>query len=486
MIPRVTMRKALSDSRILGESLQGPSWDVWRAMLIAALGEPLKPTERELFKRFTGREREPGRMIEEAAFIIGRRGGKDRASSVLASYIASCCEHQNLSPGERGVVLLIGADQRQASITLGYIVAAFERSPVLRKLIDGQTADTLSLKNNIDIEVRAASFRKLRGMTAIAIIATEIAFWMSEDSANPDFEILNAARPTLATTHGPLILISSPYAKRGELWNIHKRHFGPAGDPLVLVAQGTSREFNPTLRQSVVDRAMERDAAAASAEYLAQFRTDIESFVSREAVEACVSRGVRERTPINDVRYWAFTDPSGGSADSFTLAIGHRDNANAVLDLVREVRPPFSPEAVVDEFSGVLKSYRIAQVRGDRYAGEWPREQFKKRGITYSVSDKPKSDLYRDFLAPINSGTVDLLDNDRLINQICGLERRTARGGKDSVDHAPKAHDDVANSVAGVVNEVLAATQRPRAYSIFGPIKVNGGYDSDALYVGVR
>ena len=35
------------------------------------------------------------------------------------------------------------------------------------------------------------------------------------------------------------------------------------------------------------------------------------------------------------------------------------------------------------------------------------------------------------------------------------LERRTARGGRDSIDHGPGAHDDIANAVAGAL--VLAA-----------------------------
>jgi hypothetical protein len=48
-----------------------------------------------------------------------------------------------------------------------------------------------------------------------------------------------------------------------------------------------------------------------------------------------------------------------------------------------------------------------------------------------------------------------LLDNRRLISQLHGLERRTARGGKDSIDHGPGAHDDIANAVAGAL--VLAA-----------------------------
>jgi hypothetical protein len=92
-------------------------------------------------------------------------------------------------------------------------------------------------------------------------------------------------------------------------------------------------------------------------------------------------------------------------------------------------------------------------VRGDRYAGEWPRERFREHGIAYEPAAKAKSDLYRDLLPVINSRMVDMLDSRKLVTQLCSLERRTARGGRDSIDHPPGgAHDDVANSVAGVVD----------------------------------
>ena len=46
---------------------------------------------------------------------------------------------------------------------------------------------------------------------------------------------------------------------------------------------------------------------------------------------------------------------------------------------------------------------------------------------------------------------LELLDTPRLHAQLLGLERRTACGGRDSIDHAPGAHDDVANAVAGAL-----------------------------------
>jgi len=230
--------------------------------------------------------------------------------------------------------------------------------------------------------------------------------------------------------------------------------------------------MNPSLSESVVARAYERDAAAAAAEYGAQFRTDIESFVNREIVEACVAHGVYERPPRNGVRYVAFTDPSGGSKDSFTLAIAHRDGDHQVLDLLREVRPPFSPEGVCDEFATVLMTYGIKSVTGDRYAGEWPREQFAKRNITYEVSERPKSDIYLNTLPLLNSRRIALLDNQRLIAQLCGLERRTSRAGRDSIDHAPNSHDDLANAAAGALLLAAQPQQRIRQFAChmaYGP-----------------
>ena len=56
----------------------------------------------------------------------------------------------------------------------------------------------------------------------------------------------------------------------------------------------------------------------------------------------------------------------------------------------REVRPPFSPEAVIDDFAILLKTYRISKVTGDRYAGEFPRELFRKRGIEYRCCGEAK------------------------------------------------------------------------------------------------
>ena len=450
MKPKVRIRKALNDPQLLGASLAGASWASWRILLIAMMGEQLTGDEREIFTQLTGRTHEPLQRVDEFAAVVGRRGGKSRAMATLATYIAGLCDHETLVPGERGIVLSIAPNQKQATITLDYAEAAFRQSPILRQLIVNRNADALELSNSITLEVRPASFRSLRGPTYVAVLADEAAFWRVESSGslNPDIEILNAVRPGLATTNGPLIIASSPYARRGILWDMYRKDYGPEGDPLLLVAHGASRTLNPSLPQRVVDRALEADHAYASAEYLAQFRTDIEGFTSIEVVESCVG-DYREMMPMPNHWYAAFTDPSGGSANSFTLAISHKEKGRVIIDAIRERRPPFSPEDVVEEFAALIKSYRASSVTGDRYGGEFPRELFRKHGVSYELSEQNKSDLFRDLLPQLNSGSVLLPRHDRLLQQLCMLERTTSRVGKDTISHPPGGHDDIANSVAG-------------------------------------
>ena len=175
---------------------------------------------------------------------------------------------------------IMAASTVQATQAFNFVSGIFTTAESLKGLLENETNDTISLASGVDITIRPASFRTIRGMTALAAIGDEIAFWRADDSANPDTEILRALRPALATTGGLLAAISSPHAKRGELYTTFKRHFGPAGHPSILVAKAPSRTMNPSLSQRVVDRAYEEDPEAASAEYGAEFRGDLAIFVA--------------------------------------------------------------------------------------------------------------------------------------------------------------------------------------------------------------
>jgi hypothetical protein len=354
----------------------------------------------------------------------------------------------------------MAADRDQA--IFGYVRALLTGSLMLHRQIIRETNDSITLKGNVCIQVGTSSYKSVRGRTLIAAIADEIAFWSDETSANPDTEVIRALRPALETLspHSLLIGLSSPYSKRGVLYKQYQRHYGKPKSK-VLIWRAPSIDMNPSLSAERIADAMADDPEAGEAEWQAEFRRDLAALFEIEAVRACVDTGIHERPfdPSYLHRYTCFVDPSGGSgSDSFTLAVAHAEvnSDRIVLDCIREVKPPFNPSVAVSELVTVAKNYGIEQVIGDRYGGSWPSEQFQKHGITYVPSELSKSELYLEMLPGINAARFRLLDLPRALGQLGGLERRTARSGRDSVNHGPGQHDDLANSIGGAL--VLSVT----------------------------
>jgi hypothetical protein len=377
----------------------------------------LPMTERQLatYRECTGRTVAPTTQAREAWAICGRRAGKTRVMATVAAWLACF------------------------------------------------------------VDWRPWLIRSTRGYSVAAILADEVAFWRDEEgSANPAGEIFTALRPSMATLPNSLLMVATtPHARKGIVYSMWRRHWAQEGDP-ILVWRAPTRAMNTTVSQRVVDEATELDPASAASEFMAEFRTDIETYIPREVVDACTIAGRFEVPRASGVAYVVAVDPSGGSGDSFTAGVAHYDHRTrrAVLDAVRERRPPFSPDDVAIEYSALAKSYGVNRVTGDNYAGEWPRERFRIHGVGYEPSDRTKNEAYLELLPLLNAGRVELLDHKRMLAQLCALERRTARGGRDSVDHPRGQHDDVINAAAlAVVSAANGGAGRliiPRAAIIAG------------------
>lgn len=451
---------ALDDDRLFAPFFPSPAWDRWRTFLRALTGVPLAPAELPLFQQSTGRDTPPTSPASEAWVICGRRAGKSRVASVVAAYVAALADTSKLVPGETGVVLVCAVDKAQAGVIFGYVRALFSEVPLLRGLVANETAESIELKHRVRIDVRSSNFRAVRGVTLLAAVLDEVAFLRDEASALPDVELVRALKPALATTGGLLMGISSPWARRGILWTKYRKHFGQNGS--VLVWQAPSTTMHPGLDAELIAEAREDDPEAAAAEWDAAFRSDLESFVSADVLDACTDVGVAERPSVSGVSYTAFLDAAAGSGrDSFTAAVAHADvEAHrppvAVLDAVREIRPPFDPLAVAEELAAFLKSYGVSVVQSDAYAGAWVVEAFARHGVVVMQDAEPRSALYLAALPLLTAHRADLLDLPKLRAQLAGLERRRRAGGRDVVDHAPGAHDDVANAAAGALVRAVA------------------------------
>src|SRR3984957_6275340 len=349
---------------------QEDSWSNWRTILKAAFGVPLTEPELFFFREVAQRDPPPGR-VSELWIIGGRRGGKDSVALGIAAQASSYAdEGLSLRPGERALVACFATDRDQAGIVHDYIKGYFSTIPSLRRRVVGELPHSyqtpLSLSNRTDIRVVTNNFRAPRGRPIPVAIFDEVAFWRDEKSATPDVETYNAVYPSIRSIpNAMLIAISTAYRQKGMLYTKWKDYFGK-NDPRILVVVATTRQLRPTYPQEVIDEALAKDYEANAAEYLSQWRRDLADFVSRDVVDALVDRGIVERSREPGINYVAFCDPSGGSSDSMTLAIAHRDRDGVgILDLIREIRAPFEPEDAVTEFAKTLATYGLKRTTGD-------------------------------------------------------------------------------------------------------------------------
>jgi len=245
-------------------------------------------------------------------------------------------------------------------VILRYVLGLLKSVPMLAQLIEAETRESITLRNRVVIEVHTASFRSRRGYSIVCALLDEVAYWPTDESSSePDIEV-NAVRPGMAAIPGAMLLCaSSPHARKGcavvgicEAFRQGRR-------------SGAGVAGTATVPQSYIDAHLAEHPERASAEYLAQFRSDLEAFVSREVIEGCVG-DYYELSPEAGRSYYAYVDPAGGSGgDSFALAIAHREANGVAVDLVRGRRPPFIPSQVIDEV-----------VRCLRWAGGFPPEVF--------------------------------------------------------------------------------------------------------------
>jgi hypothetical protein len=466
-----TLTQALQDVELFGKVFAAESYWTWGTVAKVIDGLKLDEREAQLFRDCTGRTRLPAGPVRDIINLTGRRGGKDRFLSAVGVWRAALCAdwRRHMSAGEPAVVLLLGADRRQAMILRRYCEGLLE-APRLRREVKRNVRgsdNVIEFRDGAMLEVGTNDARLIRGRSAIAVLGSECCHWkVDEAAASSDEEVVGAATPSMAMCPdgGLLMLGSSVYRKRGYMYRRYRELHGNDDDNDAICWFAPSSVMNPTLPASIIDKALRQDAPKARAEFENVWREDLSDFLPLDVIDAATDWNVSERPPLpgSGTKYTAWADAAGGTGkDSFALAVAHQEkDRTVVLDLVRERKPRFVASAVVAEFAAILCQYRITEVWGDNFSGGFHADAWAQHKIKFRPAERNTSENYLALLPLLTQpGRIRLLHDHTLRQQLAGLERRAHSGDGESVSHAAtqSAHDDVAAAAAGAM--VLAASR---------------------------
>jgi hypothetical protein len=426
--------------------------DMQRMILKSIYGLDLNRNELEMYYACTGRTTYEPREQIEVTIIAGRRSGK---TSKIAAPIAifEAFRKHGLPHNEEAYVVLLAPQIAQARIAFRSIRRYLHNSRVLSKRIIRETKEEISFDNGITIACYPCSYVAVRGVTIIAVICDEMAFWPHDASAaNPEEEILGALHPAMANVkNAKLIKISTPFRKQGILWTERQRR----AELDYPVFQVPTFLMNPTISAAELERYRKKGEQKFLREFMATFSENITSWIDPEILDPCIVRGRKELPRVPGVYYVAAIDPAF-SHDDFALCIAHMlADGTIVLDLLVRWRgtksAPLGFERVLQEIKYYLDRYGIVDVHGDLYCAPVIRQQLLKLGIFYQdfrIGSHTKAEIYGNLKHIFIQRKIELLDDPELLEEFRNLEERAMDGGRVEIKSPGKKRDDLADVVA--------------------------------------
>jgi len=436
-----------TDPRFLGLSFEArPAQEV---LLRVLYGLPLDRKQVKIYKKLTGnrKEFEPGQDKTEAVWVLGARSGKSLLASIIALYEATRDKWQQyLSKGESGYIVVIATRQKQAEqIIQANCSRLIEGSPALRGVVKELYQTELTLTNNMKIISLPCNSTAGRGLPIACFVLDEVGHFYTE-GIKADQTIYDSLRPRMAQFPGAkVVLISTPAAKQGLLWNFFSEGFAV---PSRFTAQAETRVVNPEIPKKFVKAEYKRDVDYARREFGAEFAEKIESFFAYEVLQNSFTLS-GTRPYKNEFAYSLGIDQSGLSGrDRFALAISHKEGDRVLVDHIEAWETKNSDKILVD-VGKLTEAYRLNKVSIDRYAKGWVAQALNKLGLEVEIRPS-MSEIYTNLKSLMLAGRVRLPDNSDLKKALQNTQAFYGKNNALSIAHQRSAagHADLADAVA--------------------------------------
>ena len=449
-----------TDPLFLGLSFkERPAQEV---ILRVIYGLPLNNDQFKIYQKITTnrKEFEAGLEKEESILVLGARSGKSLLASIIALYEATRKKWRKyLNRGESGYVEVISTRQKQSEQIIGAnCLRLMENSYNLKGLIKDSTMSELTLRNDMKILSLPCNTTAGRGLPIICLILDEIAHFYTE-GVKADETIFNSLNPRRVQFPGSkLIMISTPSAKQGLLWNFYDQ-----GNkvPDRLTAQAETLFMNPLVDRKFLEKEKKRDLDNYRREFKAQFAEKVEAFLSYELVVNSLK--LAGDLPFkSEFQYFSGIDASGlAGRDKFSLAIAHEQGNYIYVDKVKswDLKDPDPIMRDIKELAGI---YNFVRVSIDKYAKGWVMNALEKIGLEVSI--RPSlAEIYVNIKGLMIGDRLFLQDNKGIKKAFLNTQAFYGRNNALSIAHTrdPEGHADEADAISTAVFEVTREQEEP-------------------------
>lgn len=408
---------------------------------------------------------------QQAVWRWGRRSGKSLIADILALADAITRDklRSKLRANEPRIAAIIAPRLEQAQEHIRNIGAMVESSPRLKPLLVTVTADELTFNNASAIRAYPCSARSIRGGAWSSVILDELGHYVTSEEGNAAGDrILEAALPALAQfgSDGWLVAISTPLWKQGAFYKLVQR--AESGRYAYMHAiHASTEQMNPAVPKDWMDERRLEDPDLFRREFAAEFIDGAGSYLPSEEILACVRNGRKVLAPVPATVYAGCLDPAY-SHDSFAMAVAHRerDTGLVVVDGTWSWTRA-GHESTLDNVAEIAKQYRIGALRTDQAGTQPIKEGLARRGLGTAYvpwDNQNKADAYSKLKVLVNTGGIELPNDDRLLGELFNLEARPTPSGLTRIAAAGTGHDDLASAVAGAIAQ-LGNTGSPKDIS---------------------
>ena len=222
--------QAIDDPAIFGPAFRTPdTWKAWRAFLLALFALPMDDEQLVIYRECTSRAEPPADPVNEGWLICGRRSGKSYTLALIAVFL-SCFRDWRpfLGPGECATVMIIAADRRQARTIVRYVKGLLKSVPMLAQTVESETAgvdNPHQPRRHRDPCMQLQGGARLHGRR----LPRRRNCFLDDRRRRRQSRLRGLERHPPGDGNRPrrmLLCASSPYARRGALWETYQRHYG--------------------------------------------------------------------------------------------------------------------------------------------------------------------------------------------------------------------------------------------------------------------